>query len=191
MILAVDRNSMANGDVKKYLDELISGYVMDIVPPEKINQWKEEGFIKSQLDAEKLTQLAQTILTHVCSIRCMKRVNANGDGNDFKCRKLHSVKDNPTPTEDCYIPIHYDWHMNTKQLLEKIGLYNSQTEKFGHSWFEPTRHMTSVLPNAVCNMSPVDRKLFAVLQSMQNLQWLAHTNGVAKYVGKFVDTVSL
>eukprot|EP00984_Skeletonema_dohrnii_P023809 scaffold12895_cov164-Skeletonema_dohrnii-CCMP3373.AAC.6 len=186
MILAVDEKSMDKDGVKEYLNDLIAGHVMEVVPPEDVEDWIGEGFLVDRYDAKIVEYLAQTILSHICSPRCQRRVKSKGDENDTKCRKLHSVRDSPDPTEDCFVSIDYEWGVSAQELLEKIGLFNKESGKYEHSWFTPTRHMTACQPNATCNMSPVDRKLFAVLRSMQNLQYLLHTNGVCKYVVKYL-----
>ena len=191
MILAVDQSSMDNTNVMEYLNDLIAGHVMEVVPTEKIQEYINEGFLVDEHDADELTKLASSILRHVCTPRCQKRVSSEGKESDTKCRKLNSVTDTPDPTEDCFVEIDYDWGLSTKELLEKIGIYNSETNEYESVFFKPTRHMTACQPNADCNMSPVDRKLFAILRSMQNLQWLMHTNGVCKYVVKYLVSLML
>ena len=39
------------------------------------------------------------------------------------------------------------------------------------------------------NISPVEGKTFSVLKSMQNVQWLTKTNGVNKYVCKYIGKI--
>lgn len=177
MIVAVEESSMGNASVQEYLNDLIAGHFLEVVRPEDIHDWLSEGFLVDEYDINALTTLAKTILSHTCNHRCQRRVNSKGDEKDTKCRKLHSVKDTPDPTQDCFVEIDYDWSETTKDLLHKIGLFNKENETYGHSWFTPTRHMTACQSNATDNMSPVDRKLFAVLRSMQNLQFLLATNG--------------
>jgi hypothetical protein len=50
----------------------------------------------------------------------------------------------------------------------------------------PRRHYGPCNPNATENISPVNGVLFAVTKSMQNLQVVRNTNGVARYVVKYI-----
>lgn len=190
MILAVDQSSMDNEQVRHYINDLIAGDVMNVVPVEKMEDWISRGLLSDRQDVEVLTNLANTILRHDCTPRCQKRVKSEGGEGDFKCRKLHSVRDTPDPTEDQWITMEHDWGGDVLELLEQIGIYNSSTNQYANPFFTPTRHMTGAQPNATCNMSPIDRELFAILRAMQNLQWLSHTNGVCKYVVKYLVSIN-
>ena len=55
-----------------------------------------------------------------------------------------------------------------------------------HEMLHPKRHMGAVHLAARCNMSPVVDKFFAATRSMQNAQILHGTNGVARYVVKYI-----
>jgi hypothetical protein len=52
--------------------------------------------------------------------------------------------------------------------------------------FCPRRHYEPWNPNATENILPVNSVLFAVTKSMQNLQVVRNTNGVARYVVKYI-----
>lgn len=186
LILAVDPASFDKDNVQQYLNELIAGHVMEVVPPEKVQEWIDEGFLRDHDDALHVQDLANTVLRHICNPRCQARVKAEGNESDTKCRKLHSVRDTPDPTRDCFIEMPFDWKLTTLELLEKINLYNKENGSFETPWFKPMRHMTACQPSATCNMSPVDRKLFTLFRSMSNLQWVLHTKGVCKYVVKYL-----
>ncbi len=57
---------------------------------------------------------------------------------------------------------------------------------FENELFRPTRHFGRCDPKAKENMSPVIPEIFAATQSMQNAQVMTTTNGVARYVVKYV-----
>jgi hypothetical protein len=52
--------------------------------------------------------------------------------------------------------------------------------------FCPRRHYGPCNPNATENISPINGVLFAATESMQNLQVVRNTNGVARYVLKYI-----
>eukprot|EP00956_Cyclotella_meneghiniana_P028973 scaffold69032_cov51-Cyclotella_meneghiniana.AAC.1 len=58
--------------------------------------------------------------------------------------------------------------------------------EFGHPYFAPSRHVPPCNFNAEENMSPVIPDFFVATKSMQNAQALAHTNGIPKYVCKYI-----
>ena len=70
------------------------------------------------------------------------------------------------------------------EILENIGLF--ENEEYKHPYFDPKRHMPPCNYNAKCNMSPVIPDFFIALKSMQNAQALDHTNGLTKYVCKYI-----
>ena len=140
---------------------------------------------------------AETVLRHKCDERCLRRVG-DGDGpENFRCRKIHPVKGNPDPTSHTYVPFHHEYKPSTLAVLEEIGIYHPPPQgsgchehgTFDHPFFAPMRHIAPCNHNAECNMSPVILEFFVALKSMQNAQLLAHTNGVAKYVTKYIAKV--
>lgn len=57
---------------------------------------------------------------------------------------------------------------------------------FSHGYFTPSSHLAPCNFNADCNMSPIIPDFFVTTKSMQNAQALENTNGLAKYVCKYV-----
>jgi len=57
---------------------------------------------------------------------------------------------------------------------------------FENVLFRPTRHFGRCDPKAKENMSPVIPEMFGATQSMQNAQVMTTTNGVARYVVKYL-----
>jgi hypothetical protein len=56
-------------------------------------------------------------------------------------------------------------------------------------FFHPSRHIPPTNPSDDINISPVEGYLFAVCQSMQNVQWLTNCGGVNKYVCKYIGKI--
>ena len=88
------------------------------------------------------------------------------------------------PTKHVYMSIVSTYQPITMDILTNIGLYVDG--KFKHPFFDPKRHMPPCNFNAKCNMSPVIPDFFIGLKSMMNAQALDHTNGLAKYVCKYI-----
>ena len=121
-----------------------------------------------------------------CNERCRIRICPGNSENDFRCRKVHAVLGNSDPTKHVYIKFFSTYQPVTMDILTKIGLYVDG--KFMHPFFDPKRHMLPCNFNAKCNMSPVISDFFIGLKSTMNAQALDHTNGLAKYVCKYIGT---
>ena len=131
------------------------------------------------------------------------RVNVGEGDKDFRCRKMHSVKDSPDPSQHNYVPMKHNYQKTTLDILEEVGIFLPNRNRinisvtndisaiyydgiFTHPYFNPKRHIAPSNYNADCNMSPVIPDFFIALKSMQNAQALDHTNGIAKYVCKYI-----
>ena len=163
----------------------------------------------------EVTNRADKILRHKCDDRCKIHIGPGNSVKDFACRKMHSVRDCPDHNRHSYVPIKYKFQKTTLDLLQDIGMYepptttvrdesyfqddinqesglvsnspqDTQQGKFTHPYFEPKRHIAPCNFNATCNMSPVILDFFVALKSMQNAQALDHTNGISKYICKYI-----
>ena len=99
--------------------------------------------------------------------------------------------DSINPLANDFIPINYKFSPESLDILEEIRLWvpnsaGSTVGTFIPKVLRPTRHMGVVHPGATCNMSPVNPELFAALRSMQKLQVITDTNGVSRYVVKYI-----
>ena len=104
---------------------------------------------------------------------------------------MHSVKASPDTTCHNYVSFNHKYKQSTLEVLEEIGMYipgNDEDSRgtFSHPFFDPMRHIAPCNWNATCNSSPVFCDFFVATKSMQNVQFLDHTNGVAKYVAKYM-----
>ena len=186
-----------NENTQQFIQALIRTSVMEIVKSySDIERLINEGLLKSIDDIPKIEKLADTILTHKCDEHCKMRVGPGDSEKYFRCRKLHNVRDTPDPTKHCLIPIGIKFQKTTLEVLEDIGIfipssidiekYNQNSGSFTHSYFAPKRHMPPCNFNAKCNISPVIVDFFIATKSMQNVQALDHTNGLSKYVCKYI-----
>ena len=56
-------------------------------------------------------------------------------------------------------------------------------------FLHPQRHIPPTNPNDDINMSPCESLTFSVCRSMQNIQCLTQSNGVNKYVCKYIGKI--
>ena len=194
-----EEEDLSSSEEKEFeLRDMIRTSTLEIVHgPDDLSSLLEKGLIVSEDGVLEVTKRAETVLPHKCDERCLRRIG-DGDGpENFRCRKLHPVKGSPDPTSHAYVSFDHDYMPTTLAVLEEIGIYHPPPEDsgphvsgtFDHAFFSPTRHMAPCNHNAQCNMSPVILDFFVALKSMQNAQLLAHTNGVAKYVTKYIAKV--
>ena len=202
-IIAIDKRTM-NGNTEKYIQDLIRTSIFDIIKSDKdIDRLLENGILKSVDEIVEITARANEILRHHCNERCKMRVNVGKGDRDFRCRKMHSVKDCPDPTKHNYVPVKHKYQKATLDILKEVGIFipienisdfdvlQDESTKiykgmFTHPYFNPKRHIAPCNFNATCNISPVISDFFISLKSMQNAQALDHTNGIAKYVCKYI-----
>jgi hypothetical protein len=137
------------------------------------------------------------------------RVAHEGKPTDqFRCRVPHPLRYRVDPTRHEFRPLKFEFSKECLQILEECGIYDPNPETHGQDlnyWrggayqkdgypkgsfndkmFCPRRHYGPCNPNATENMSPVNPVLFAATESMQNIQVVRNTNGVARYVVKYV-----
>ena len=185
LILVIDKRTM-NGNTQAYIQDLIRTSMFDVVKFDDISRLISNGLLKSFDDIPEIVERAGSILSHNCNERCKMRIRSTGDPEkDFKCQKIHPVKDSPDPTQHSYVEIKVNLDKTTLDILEEIDIYSDG--KFRHPYFCPKRHISPCNFNATCNMSPIISDFFIALKSMQNAQALDHTNGLTKYVCKYIS----
>ena len=203
LILAIDKRTM-NGNAEKYVQDLIRTSSFETIKTdEDIDRLLRSGLLESVNEIHDISARANIILRHVCDDRCKMRVNVGKGDKDFRCRKMHSVKDSPNPNQHNYVPIKHKYQKATLDILKEVGIYipvdknndqnilQNESSKFyegvfTHPYFDPKRHIAPCNYNATCNMSPIIPDFFVGFKSMQNAQALDHTNGIAKYVCKYI-----
>jgi hypothetical protein len=128
--------------------------------------------------------------------------------NQFRCRHPHLLRYRFDPTRHEFRPLKFEFFKECLQILEECGIYdpNPKTQgqdlnywrggayqkdgypkgSFNDKMFCPRRHSGPCNPNTTEYISPVNGVLFAATESMQNLQVMRNTNGVARYVVKYI-----
>ena len=191
-LVGLDQRDMSDEDFKEFVCSLQRSAICDLITSEEIDGYIKKGVLKDLDDFKAFTSEAESYLVHDCkSRRCLMKVANNGTPDDYKCKKKHPVHDSINPLEDDFIPIHYNWTPVCLEILEDCGMYKAPTDEFPkgqflHKVLQPTRHMGKVTPSTKENLSPVIPELFALNRSQQNVQVMTNTNGVARYVAKYI-----
>ena len=160
---------------------------------EDIQKYKDLSLFDNELDWYKYTKMGQYILGHSFSYgRCMIRISEGDSPECFWCKTIGPVLDRIEPLEDEFIRLHFKFSPQCLAILEECGLYDPPDPDqlygmFHHSLFTPSRYMGKCSPSKRHNMSPANEIWFAANKLMQNFQILTGTNGVARYVVKYVN----
>ena len=174
-----------HGDMRRYVFDLVKTSCMEVCVSDEIQYYIDKGLFKDASCWEKVMENT-AFLVHKCNERCQMKCGPGDGPENYKCRKMHSVHMCPNPTTHNFIQFPPKYPSNVLDALHDCGLYSPESGTFHHSYFTPTRHIAPVVTNATCNMSPVIGEFFIATESMQNAQVLLHTNGVAKYVVKYI-----
>ena len=197
LILSVDMDNISE-EKKLKINDLIRASICSIRSYDEVNELIKEGVFKSWEDIHELQDLGAKILSHKCDERCKRRVNDGDDPSSFRCRKLNNLRVSPDNTTNSYISIETKRSQDCIDRLIQIGLAEPQTKnEFGvytkfrcyHKYFHPKRHIPPTNPNDDLNISPVEGYTFSICRSMQNVQNLTHTNGLNRYVCKYIGKI--
>ena len=172
----------------RYFEDLIRTTGAEVIRVDEIDSLIERGMIKGLSEYEEILELTK-VLKHTCKPRCLMRIKP-GDGPEcFKCKKIHAVRDHPDPTQHGYIQIPVKLSQESLDKLVRLGLaerVDDDNVEYKHPYFKPTRHMAPCVNNAEDNMSPVTTELFILFKSMCNVQFICCSNGIVKYILKYV-----
>ena len=190
-LVALFKEDMENPEFRDMIFDLQKCSVLDICTTKDVERFVEEGLIDRIDGLEKLKQDASLHLNHICNERCKVR-KGDGDGpENYFCKKINVRRASKDPSIHEFIPIRYKFSNEFNQLMEKLELYKPpdighNDGEYLHPLLQPTRHIGKVHQNATDNMSPVCAEWFAATRSMMNYQVLTGTNGVARYVVKYI-----
>lgn len=192
-LMSMDKEDMSNEDFQEFVCSLQRNAVCDLVLSDEVGEYIEEGLLRDSDDWVKVTLKADEVLSHkVCTKRCQRRVNSTGDDKkDFRCRKRHPVFDSIDPIKDEFLKLPFKFSQECLDILSECEFYEQPTDQYPNGRFlldllEPRRHIGKVTPSARENMSEVFPKYFTLLRSMQNGQVVTGTNGVSRYVVKYI-----
>ena len=190
-MIALDKDTMSDKEVIDFVCGLIRSNVASLFSTKELNHYVELGIFNKETDWFEMTELAERILPHKCSKRCMIRIS-DGEGPEcFQCKKPHPTAGRRDPLEDEFRDTKFSLSAECMETLERIGVYKPPVDgalrgTFENVLFRPTRHFGRCDPKAKENMSPVIPEMFGATQSMQNAQVMTTTNGVARYVVKYL-----
>jgi len=190
-LIAFCRGDMENEEFQQLVCDLQKNAVCDLFDPADIKEYMNEGLFKDGSDWKSCVSTASEVLEHKCDERCQIRVDHKGRKEDTKCKKPHPEFDSIHPDKDDFIPFNYEWSDNCLEILFNCGLLELPSPgfpngRFLHKVLDPKRHIGKVTTGTGGNMSPVTPKLFALTRSMQNFQVITNTNGVSRYVVKYI-----
>ena len=192
-LVALMKRDMENAEFRELICELQKCSVGELFDTSKMQEYIDMGIFENEEDWNTLTALGGTVLPHRCGPRCKRRIGPGDGPENFVCRKPHSLFGKINPQENEFIPLPYDWTDGCLEALERCGLWKPPSSSkdppngtFMCDQLVPKRHMGRIHPEARCNMSPVIPELFGATKSMQNAQVITGTNGVARYVVKYI-----
>jgi hypothetical protein len=174
-----------------------------------LRKYVDLGVFSSIWDYTDKLKTASQVLPHTCSPRCLMRVAHEGKPTDqFRCRHPHPLRYRVDPTRHEFRLLKFEFSKECLQILEECGIYDQNPKthgkdlnyskggayqkdgypkgSFNDKMFCQRRHYGPCNPNATENILPVNGVLFAATKSMQNLQVVRNTNGVARYVVKYI-----
>ncbi len=94
-----------------------------------------------------------------------------------------------------YMKLNNDYSYNVLERLHQIGIVNNiNTDQNGQiisfwsdlPYFNPRRHLPRTNRMHDQNISLVESKTFSAFRRMQNIQMISGTNGMNKYVCKYI-----
>ena len=112
--------------------------------------------------------------------------------------KIDNLKASPDNTKHTYLHLPNDYSVLCLKILEKNILAkileienNGNVIKFESTipFFHLKRHAPQTNPTNDMNISAVECSIFALTQSMQNVQTLTGTGSCAKYVCKYIANI--
>lgn len=190
-LAALYKEDMENEKFSAAIYDLQRCSVLDLCSASEAEKMIGNGILKDYDDWKKMNEQAHRHLSHICGVRCKVRVGAGEGEENFRCKKPNTVYE----SVDCAVHelqnLKYVYSDEFIELMDKLDLYNEPEVGVFQGDFKlpllnPRRHVGKVHHGATDNMSPVCNEWFAALRSMMNYQVMHGTNGVARYVVKYV-----
>lgn len=143
-VLIIDKSEMGP-HADEILMDIIRTSPMSIVRPDELEAYLADGSLKSVDDLDHVAHLAAMLLAHRCNDRCKRRVGEGDGPENFKCRKLHNVRDTPDCGSHQFIDMPHPFKQEFNEMMEDIGMctYDQFLKKYVYDdpFFNPTRHM--------------------------------------------------
>ncbi len=90
-MIALDKDTMLDKEVIDFFCGLIRPNVASLFSTKELNHYVELGIFNKEPDWFEMTELAERILLHKCSKRCMIRISDGEGPKCFQCKKLHPI----------------------------------------------------------------------------------------------------
>ena len=94
MLISIKKESLTQSQMER-LQDLVRASVGDILRPNEVQDLVHSGVLNEYSDIYKLQDLANEILAHKCSRRCLRRIGDGEGPENFKCRKPNNLKISP------------------------------------------------------------------------------------------------
>jgi len=88
-MIALDKDTMSDEEVIDFVCGLIRTNVASLFSTRELDRYVELGIFNKKHDWFEMTELAERILPHKCSKRCMLRISDGGGPECFQCKKPH------------------------------------------------------------------------------------------------------
>ena len=143
-------------DEKDFVENLIRASIFDIVRPDEIGKYIDEGIFEDEEDVYFMFKDAETFLPHRCNDACLVK---KPDGT-LRCRKIDNVTASSDNTKHQFMPLPNDYSVPCLRFLEKIGLTdeldidndgNVINFKSSLPFFHPVRHVPPTNPTILVN----------------------------------------
>jgi hypothetical protein len=99
-MIALDKDTMSEKEVIDFVSDLIRSNVASLFSTRELDRYVELGIFNKKHDRFEMTELAERILPHKCSKRCMIRISDGRGPECFQCKKPHPTAGRRDPLED-------------------------------------------------------------------------------------------
>lgn len=183
-IVKLDRQRMESKEFREFVGDLQKNDIASIVKEDDVKEFIANKKILRDIDDwREMRDTAAEVLCHKCnSKRCT--IKTGPKQGQHRCKKTNVAVDSIDPLENEYIDLPFEFGDDCLDILEHTGHY--KTGKFTSKIFKPQKHIGKVMPGDMMNLSPVLEEHFVFTRSMQNMQVVTGTNGVARYVVKYI-----
>ena len=147
-----------NHNSEELIQNLIRTNILESIKSnEDLLRLIENRLLKSAEDVAEVNERAYKILRHRFDDSFLMRIGPGDSPENFKCGKLHAVRDSPDPTKHIYVLIEYRFQKSILDILADVRLYillenGIERGTFNHQYFDLKCHIAPCNFNATCNM---------------------------------------
>ena len=183
-IVKLDRQRMESKEFREFVGDLQKNDIASIVKEDDVKDFIANKKILRDIDDwREMRDTAAEVLCHKCnSKRCT--IKTGPKKGQHRCKKTNVAVDSIDPLENEYIDLPFEFCDDCLDILDHTGHYKGGN--FTSKIFKPQKHIGKIMPGDMMNLSPVLEEHFVFTRSMQNMQVVTGTNGVARYVVKYI-----